>query len=161
VAIDFGVVFFVSGPILAFGPDAGLPPWAANAVACCLAWAYLAGLKATGLATLGYRLANVELVDLQGRRVGLWRCTHRFLVLFAAPFNLLDLTWLTHDPNRQTLRDKVAGTYVVRRGARPLGSGSLTYPTYFIGGLSFVFTEVMRDDDQGGPGGRLGEPSHG
>jgi hypothetical protein len=82
------------------------------------------------------------LVDLQGNRVSLWRSTCRFLFLFFHLGNCIDLVLLSHDRNRQTLRDKLTGTYVVRRGARPLGYGPIGYPTYFVAGFSFVFSEV-------------------
>jgi uncharacterized RDD family membrane protein YckC len=111
-----------------------------------LAWSYLAGLKVTSVPTLGYRLAKVQLVDLQGNRVSLWRSTRRFLFLFLSFANCIDMLLLSHDRNRQTLRDKLLGTYVIRRGARPLGSGPIAYPAYFVGGLSFVFSEVARPE---------------
>jgi uncharacterized RDD family membrane protein YckC len=145
LAVDLLIVFFVCGAVVALGPDAGLPQAVANSLALGLAWLYLAGSKARPVRTVGYRLADVELVDLHGGPVSLWRSTCRFMFLFGGPVNvLLDLIWLTHDPNRQTLRDKLTGTYVVRRGARPIGQGVITYPTYFIATLSFILPEVAR-----------------
>lgn len=81
-----------------------------------------------------------------GSRVSLWRSTSRFSLLFMSFANCIDMLLLSHDRNRQTLRDKILGTYVIRRGARPLGSGPLTYPTFFVGRLSFVFSEVARPE---------------
>lgn len=144
LAVDVGLVFLVSVPVVGIGLEAGLTPLAVNAAVFLLAWSYLAGLKVTKLPTLGYRLARVQLVDLQGNRVSLWRSTCRFLFLFLTLGNCVDLLLLSHDRNRQTLRDKLLGTYVVRRGAVPIGSGPISYPTYFVGGLSFVFSEVAR-----------------
>src|SRR5262249_52484162 len=136
LAVDLMVVLLVCLPVFVLASAAGLPSVAANACAFLLAWSYMVGLKATGFATVGYRLANVQLVDLQGGRVSLWRSTCRFLFLWATLGNVIDLLWLSHDPNRQTLRDKIVGTYVIRRGSRPVGSGPVTYPTYFVAGLS-------------------------
>jgi uncharacterized RDD family membrane protein YckC len=146
LAIDVLVVMLVCTPVVGVGFDAGFPPLAVNATAFFLAWVYLAALKVTKFPTLGYRLANVQLVDLQGNRVSLWRSTCRFLFLFLTFGNSVDLLLLSHDRNRQTLRDKMLGTFVIRRGARPLGSGPISYPTYFVGGLSFVFSEVTRPE---------------
>jgi len=148
LAVDLAVVFFVCGPIVARGSDVGLSQRMANLVAFGLAWAYLAGLKTGASGTLGYRLARVQLVDLHGNPVRLGLSTARFLFLFAGPINVFfDLFWLTTDPNRQTLRDKLTGTYVVRRGAPPAGRGPITYPTYFINSMSFTMPEVLRERD--------------
>ena len=95
--------------------------------------------------TLGYRLAGVKLVNLQGEPAGLFRSTCRFLFLFVGPINFLfDLLWLTSDANKQTLRDKFSRTYVVDRNAVPTGHGPIVYTQYFIATLSFVFPEVKR-----------------
>lgn len=145
LAVDLAVVFFVCGSIVACGSGLGLSQRVANLVALCVAWSYLAGLKAGARGTLGYRVARVQLVDLRGNPARLGLCTARFLFLFGGPLNLLfDLFWLTTDPNRQTLRDKLSGTYVVRRGALPAGRGPITYPTYFIASMSFTMPEVLR-----------------
>ena len=146
LAVDLVVVALGCVPIYGLEYEAVLPLAAANLCAFLWAWAYLGALKATRLSTVGYRLGDVRLVDLHGNDVGLWRCTYRFLFLFATLGNLVDLVWLSHDPSRQTLRDKLVGTYVIRRGALPLGSGPIVYPTYFAGGLSLVFPEVARPE---------------
>jgi uncharacterized RDD family membrane protein YckC len=146
LAIDLALVFFICGPIVARGPDLGLSQRAANLVAFCLAWVYLAGFKTGTRGTLGYRAARVQLVDLQGNPARLGLSTARFLFLFGGPLNVFfDLFWLTTDPNRQTLRDKLTGTYVIRRGAQPVGRGPIAYPTYFIASMSFTMPEVLRE----------------
>ena len=118
----------------------------ANVVALVLAWGYLAWLKRSPIGTLGYRLCNLQVVDLSGARPSLASSTSRFLFLFFGPLNvLIDLLWLSHDAHRQSLRDKIVGTYVVRRGAGPAGTGPISYPTYFVATLSFVVPEVQRD----------------
>jgi uncharacterized RDD family membrane protein YckC len=147
LAVDLGVVFVVCGLVVTVVPHAGIPQRLANFGAFGIAWAYLAGLKAGPAGTLGYRLARVRLVTLQGTPAGLGRSTCRFLFLFGGPLNFVfDLLWLTTDDNRQTLRDKLSGTYVVRRGASPAGSGAITYSTYFIATMSFLLAEVTRTD---------------
>lgn len=88
----------------------------------------------------------MQLVDLYGARASLWRSSCRALFMFFGPLNLgLDLLWLTHDAHRQCLRDKLCGTYVIRRGAVPAGEGPVSYPTYFIASMSFIVPEVVRD----------------
>ena len=66
--------------------DAALVP-----LSFALCHGYLAGLKATRLGTLGYLLAGVRLVDLQGRTASLWRSTFRFGFLVLGPLNLLSI----------------------------------------------------------------------
>ena len=109
-----------------------------------LAWAYLAPLKTTRWGTLGYHLMGVRLVNLHGEQPTIWRATLRFLFLAVGPLNLLiDPAWVGNDPNRQAFRDKIAGTYVIRRGAVPAGSGPIKYPTYFFIGMAFTLAEVQ------------------
>ena len=80
----------------------------------------LAVLKRTDISTPGFWIFGIKIVDLQGRKPSLLKMIFRCLLL--APFNLFtDLMWLTSEKSRQTLRDKVAGTYVIKRSATPLG----------------------------------------
>jgi hypothetical protein len=59
------------------------------------------------------------------------------------PLNfLIDLMWLTGDANRQAIRDKFAGTYVVRQDAMPAGTGPILVRTYMFWGMTFLFREV-------------------
>jgi uncharacterized RDD family membrane protein YckC len=147
LAVDLTILAIVAGFVLALAPETVAAQRAARLAAACFAWAYLAGLKARPNGTLGYRLADVRLVDLQGEPVGLLRSTARFLFLVAGPLNFVfDLLWLTSDPDRQTLRDKLTGTYVVRRGAVATGRGPIVYPQYFIATMAFVLPEVKRQD---------------
>jgi len=153
LVIDLGIVFAVCGVVVTLVPDVGIPQRLANVVAFAIAWAYLAGLKAGPAGTLGYRLARVQLVTIEGKPAGLGRSTCRFLFLFGGPLNFVfDLLWLTTDANRQTLRDKLSGTYVVRRGAVPAGNGVIRYSTYFIATMSFLLAEVSRKNE-GHPSG--------
>lgn len=146
VVIDLTIVVLVWVILLvlsgALGASTSLP---GSLVAFGLAWAYLAGLKAGPSGTLGYRVARVRLVNLQGQPAGLVVASYRFLLMLLGPAHLMfDLLWLTNDPNRQTLRDKLTATYVVRRNANPLGRARLAHPTYFIATLAFALPEVKR-----------------
>jgi uncharacterized RDD family membrane protein YckC len=155
--VDFSLVGAVWLVLTWLGEQLGLPASIARGAAVLLAWGYLAALKVTPSGTLGYRLLHVKLVDLQGNSVKLWKASLRFLLLFLGPANFLfDIFWLTSDPNRQTLRDKIAGTYVIREHAVPVDRGPITYPMYFVGSLSFVIPEVLRRDEKAA--GSAGKP---
>lgn len=146
VAVDLTVVVFLLVPVGGLSDAGLLSSRTAVVSALVVAWAYLGWLKVTKFRTLGYRFAHVELVDLRGTPATVWRSTLRFLFFVLYLGNLVDLVLITHDSNRQALRDKLVGTYVVRKGAQPIGSGPVSYPTYFVGGLTLVFREVLHDD---------------
>jgi hypothetical protein len=55
---------------------------------------------------------------------------------------LFDLGWMLDDPGRQTLRDKWAGTFVIRKKARPVGRTTVTYKRICFGGLQLIIPEV-------------------
>ena len=85
---------------------------------------YLAVLARSRFGTVGYALTAVRIVDLTGERPSLACMSYRSVFALFGPLNaLLDLVWLGGDNNRQALRDKLAGTYVIRRGAVPAGVG--------------------------------------
>jgi len=148
-----GIQLLDLAPVSAFwGLSSGMvsalggPPAVARGLFAVLAWGYLAVLKVSPLRTLGYRVCDAKLVDLHGQRASLWRATLRFLLLAINPATfIIDVLWLTGEPNRQTLRDKLAGTYVVRSRAVPIGASRIRYPTYFVSGLSVVLPEVPRE----------------
>jgi uncharacterized RDD family membrane protein YckC len=145
LAVDLAIVLSVWGVLLGFATSSVISLQIANGVAFLLAWAYLAGLKSGEGNTLGYRLAGVKLVNLEGEPAGLFKSTCRFLFLFVGPLNFVfDLLWLTSDANKQTLRDKLTRTYVVDRNAVPAGRAPIIYSQYFIATMSFVLPEVQR-----------------
>jgi len=150
LVVDLTIVLLIWVTLLVLSGALGAStPLPGSLAAFGLAWAYLAGLKAGPRGTLGYRLAGVQLVNLQGRPAGLLVSTYRFLLMLLGPFHLaVDLLWLAGDPNGQTLRDKLTGTYVVRRNARPIGHARLSHPTYFIATLAFALPEVNRPDSK-------------
>ena len=103
---------------------------------------YLGGIKGTRLGTLGYRLMGYRLVGLDGRPPSVTRSMARSV--FTLFWFGLDTFWVKNDENKQAFRDKLAGTYVVRRGAEPLGAGRLSYSEYFVAGGSVRVAEVQR-----------------
>ncbi|HUG92131.1 MAG TPA: RDD family protein [Planctomycetaceae bacterium] len=157
VAIDLSVVCGGVGFAVALSETRpGASPAAIREFAWCsllsASLIYLAVLKRTSLSTLGYRLCDVRIVTLRGERPSVLRMTCRLLLWAFGPFNpVLDWLWLGGDPSRQTLRDKVAGTLVVRRNAVPAGRGRIAVAFYDLFTLSIPFLEVRRPDLRGGP----------
>lgn len=114
---------------------------------CCLllSYIYMAPVKATKLRTIGYRITDLRVVNLRGLRPSVFQMTWRFILLAFGPIDLLlDLVWLWGDENRQTIRDKIAATYVIRPNAVPIGTGAITRENYFFLGWSWIFQEVER-----------------
>ena len=69
--------------------------------------------------------------------------TFRLMFGVLGPLNwMVDLLWLSGDPHRQALRDKLAGTYVVRKTAEPAGTGKIVRRYYEFFGYNFIFREV-------------------
>jgi uncharacterized RDD family membrane protein YckC len=106
---------------------------------------YLAILGRSKLGTLGYALTSVEVVDLEGKQPSIACMTFRSLFAVLGPLNaILDLLWLGGDQNRQALRDKLAGTYVIRRGAEPEGRGVQKHVMISFLGWNLLVREVAK-----------------
>jgi uncharacterized RDD family membrane protein YckC len=107
---------------------------------------YLVVLKSFSW-TLGFILTDVRIVNLQGKRPSVFRIAFRFLIWILGPFHmLLDLFWLSGDDQRQTLRDKLAATLVIRRRSKPLAKGPTRLKPYTLMGWSLSFLEVQKPD---------------
>jgi len=108
-------------------------------------YAYMAGLKATRFGTLGYKLTGYRLVNLKGETPSLARTSARLMFLIVGPLHpILDLIWLGGERDRQTLRDKWAATYVVRKDARPAGAGPIEFDRMFLFAWSILVRTVGR-----------------
>jgi uncharacterized RDD family membrane protein YckC len=113
-----------------------------------IAYLYLAILKRSRARTIGYWLLKIKIIDAKGNPPSLLRMTWRFLLLVFGPLNLIiDLLWLGGDNYRQTLRDKMSGTYVVKSNALPAGNGTLVFERYNLLGMSMIFTEIKADNE--------------
>ncbi len=144
-------IFYVLGRLMGQDVDMALK---ASGLLFLLWYVYMAVLKITPLGTLGYRLAGVRLVTIHGERPSIWRSSFRFLFLLMGPLNpICDVIWLGSETDRQGMRDKFAGTYVVRRGARPAGCGRVGYEHLFLGAWALIFRRVERGPGDG-PGSR-------
>lgn len=118
-------------------------------VLSCFAFAYmyLAILKPSRLRTLGYRIVGVRIVDHSGKPPSIVRMTFRVLLWSLGPFNpVVDLLWLGGDRHRQTLRDKIAGTYVITHDASPIGRGNRKAAYYNLMGATLVLWEIHSDE---------------
>ena len=112
------------------------------------AWLYLTVFKASRIRTVGYWLTGSRVVDLQGRRPSVFRMTFRLLLWLLGPFNLVfDLLWSGIDEDRQTLRDRFAGTCVINHSAEPIGTADIHLMHYNALGLTLMYPRVMRPED--------------
>jgi uncharacterized RDD family membrane protein YckC len=110
------------------------------------AYLYLTLLRGTRLRTLGYILTGVRITNLKGERLSFFWMNLRLVLWILGPINpIVDLIWFWGDEDRQMLRDKVAGTYVIRRRAVPIGGGTIRATTLFVLGLAIVYPEVKKD----------------
>lgn len=120
-------------------PSAGLILASWGAALFC----YFVLLKRSKVGTVGYRVGGVRIVGQDGRRASVSSLTLRLLFGVLGPLNwLMDLVWLSGDPHRQALRDKLAGTYVVSKEATPAGTGKIVYRRYEVLFYNFLFREV-------------------
>lgn len=104
---------------------------------------YFVVLKHSRLRTLGYRVGRVRIVGLDGNPPSYNSLVWRWLFGLLGPLNWLDSIWLCNDKHRQALRDKFAGTYVVKTDARPAGEGKIVFRLYEIALYNFMFREVQ------------------
>lgn len=117
-------------------------------ITCLLtAYLYLAIMKLTKIRTLGYILTGVKIVNLRGQTPSLLNVTLRFFSLglyFLQPLLVIDFLWIGDDENKQSIRDKLTETYVIKKNAISTGRGSIICNNYFLGGLSLICREVVR-----------------
>ncbi|MFK7778755.1 MAG: RDD family protein [Gimesia sp.] len=108
-------------------------------------WFYLTILKASKLRTVGYWLANARIVNLRGKRPSVFRMTYRTMFWVLGPFNyFFDLMWSATDDDRQTMRDRFAGTCVVKNNAEPMGTAEIHMTYYSAVGYNLMYPRVMR-----------------
>jgi uncharacterized RDD family membrane protein YckC len=148
ILVDFlalGLIFITLALVSASVPALDRFFWQSYLVIC---YFYLAVLKATSIGTIGYRAAGVRLITLSGHAPNLWHTTCRLGFLILGPLNLLlDLLTLQAEPDRQSFRDRVMGTFVVRRNAVPAGHGPICYRRVFWMSLCLTFQEVVREQE--------------
>ncbi|MDH4081620.1 MAG: RDD family protein [Nitrospira sp.] len=124
-----------------FGHDEGL-----ISALVIMIWLYLVLLKRSAWRTVGYRVAGAKLVNLQGTRPALWLLTLRSLLwmFFFIPSNfLIDFLWCSVDDDRQSIRDRIANTCLVKHHAVPIGTGEVHIAYYFVLGYMFAYSHVV------------------
>ena len=157
MAVDMAVlsgvglsVFFVW---LFFLPATSEPPGWLLVVWLVLILLYLILVERTTVGTLGHIVAGTRIVNLQGKRPSIGSMLLRFSWLVLGPLTplvfLIALFWLTGERHRQTLYDKVAGTYVVKKGAVPAGRGRQRVIIHDLLGLSLYVREVKAGQPEG------------
>ena len=119
---------------------------AAGGLLLCWAGAvywYFVIVKHSRFHTVGYRLGRVRIVDAYGQTPSRRALSLRLLFAVFGPINIiLDILWIPTDPCKQSLRDKLAHTYVVKASAHPAGPARVVYRNYYIMGMSLVFQEL-------------------
>ena len=111
-----------------------------------IALSYFVVLKRSRFRTVGYRVGRVTIVGLDGQAASYLSLVLRLMFGMLGPlYWLVDLTWLSNDRNRQALRDKFAGTYVVKANAKPAGQGRIVFRYYEIWFYNCLFREVDVD----------------
>ena len=108
-----------------------------------IVFVYFTFLKQSKLGSAGYRLSGIKVVGPDARPPSISALAIRFGFSALGPFSwFLDLGWLAGDPHKQALRDKLAHTYVVSRGAQPEGNAKVVYRYYEICFLNCWFQEI-------------------
>jgi uncharacterized RDD family membrane protein YckC len=116
---------------------------AGDVVLAIFVYVYLAILKPSRVRTLGFWLTGVRIVNHKGQRPSVFRMTFRLMLWILGPINpIIDFLWLGGDDHRQTLRDKFAGTYVIKRDATPVGQGIRRAAYYSLMGATLIFREI-------------------
>jgi uncharacterized RDD family membrane protein YckC len=147
------IIFIVDSVVLGFAllclvilwaVIGGGPPLLFTLLVFGIAWLYAVLLKRPPLRTVGYWLTGCQLVDLHGKRPSLFALTLRSLLWMLGPFNLLlDLIWCGIDDDRQTLRDRFAGTCLINVGATPIGTGEIHLTYFDIGSFNLMYPRVV------------------
>ena len=150
-AVLFGVGFFVLFVWFFFQSATSEPPGWLLAVWLALILLYLIFVERTTVGTLGHIVAGTQVVNLQGKRPSMVSMALRFSWVVLGPLApltlLVSLLWLTGERHKQTLFDKVGGTYVIKKGAVPAGTGRQRMMIYDLMGLSLPMREVQPGQD--------------
>jgi uncharacterized RDD family membrane protein YckC len=107
------------------------------------AYWYFVSAKRSRFHTVGYRLGGVRIVDVYGQTPCRRALILRLLWAVLGPINIVfDMLWIPSDPCKQSLRDKMAHTYVVKVNAHRVGPAQFVFRSYHIMGMSFIFQEI-------------------
>jgi uncharacterized RDD family membrane protein YckC len=110
-----------------------------------LAYSYLVLLKRSRFRTMGYLATGLRIVNLKGQPPGILLLSLRLLWWVFGPLNaFIDFVYMTGDKDRQTIRDKMMQTYVIKKNAKPTGTGSRCAVYLNFMGLALTVWEVSR-----------------
>ena len=113
--------------------------------------AYNFALRTTRRGTLGYRIMRIEYAPmLEGPISRLGLCYRAVIAIFLMLFFGLDHLWILFDEHKQAWHDKLAGFYVIRRGAKPIATCAVRRRVINFMMLTFVVWEP--DGDGAGSG---------
>lgn len=156
MAVDLGVLLLallgaaLLVVLLAFLVEPLRPATGGLLVLAFFAWAgfaaaYLTALEASSWGTLGLRWTGCQVITLQGKQPSFGRMFVRLVAWSLGPVHpVFDLLYMTGDDCKQMLRDKITGTYVVRRDALVVGKGDIRPARLMVLTLNFPFWEVGR-----------------
>lgn len=146
VALAGLLVFLLIG--YAIMPVSGVP--FAFLIWLIVFYLYFVVCKRSRWRTLGYRCVCVRIVDVRGNSPSSSSMTFRLIVALIGTnsnvLGLVDILWISSDDHRQALRDKLAGTYVVRASAEPMGHGPIVYHVYHLLGWTLPVQDVRRSE---------------
>ena len=143
--IDSIFLFVVFAIVYSFAPLFGIPDRNIILAFMVFTYIYLVIMKRSKIRTIAYRIVDTRIVDLKGNRPSIWKMTLRYLLLIGGPFNvLMDIFWLGGERDKQSIRDKFVGTYVIRNKANPKGKGEIITRMTDLFGLSLYISEVKR-----------------
>ncbi|MFQ5599216.1 MAG: RDD family protein [Candidatus Krumholzibacteriia bacterium] len=144
VATVLGALAFAASGMVAPDSDKTII-LAGSLLSLLFCYVYFVELERSKPGTIGFRILGLRIVNLQGQQPSRLDMANRFVMAWLGPLNILvDLLWIPSDENRQALRDKFAGTYVIKRNAKPSGHGLVICATYFLLGFTWTFREVER-----------------
>jgi uncharacterized RDD family membrane protein YckC len=108
--VIFGAIEGVVGRMLGYEIAGGMN--------LLLSWLYYSLMESSGTqATLGKMVMGLKVTDLDGDRITFKKATIRyFSKILSALILLIGFIMAAFNPQRQTLHDKIAGTYVMREG---------------------------------------------
>ena len=110
-----------------------------------LTFFYLTVFKSSNTGTFAYIFLKLKVVDLSGNQPSLFKMITRFALLVIGPLEfILDMIWLTSEPTKQTLRDKIAGTYVIKQDSLPIEYGVIKYKHLDVMGYALSIKEVQK-----------------
>ncbi|MBF0197815.1 MAG: RDD family protein [Planctomycetes bacterium] len=114
--------------------------------ALILTYIYLTVIKISRFGTFGLALTNCKIVSIYGKKPSMYNMSFRFLFLFLGPVNLIiDLMWLTLNPEKRTVRDCYSQTYVIRKNSKHIGESPVHLCRIHVLGAMLMYPTVSKN----------------